>query len=122
MVCDDRLLQGRDLYRCCSRGSRTPTHADSYAESYLYSNRNANGYSHSHKHADSYAYCDSNSYCDRDCYRHRNCDCYRHRNCDCYRHRKCYPNCYPAPQPDTKDWPLTAAATNVATATMIPDR
>ena len=49
MVCDDRLLQSRDLYRCCSRGSRTTTHADSYA------------------------YCDSNSYCyrDRDCDRDR---------------------------------------------------
>jgi len=59
LVCDDRLLQDRVAHRCCSRGSRTPTHADSYAATFGYS------------YGDCYCYCN----CYRDCYSHCNCNC-----------------------------------------------
>jgi len=66
LVCDDRLLQDGVAHQCCSRGSRTPTHADSHA--YSYSNSYSYGYCYgnSYAYADSYAYCYSNSYCYRD--------------------------------------------------------
>jgi hypothetical protein len=63
LVCDDRLLQDRVAHHCCSRGSRTPSHADSYA----YANGNCHGNSDSYCYSDSYGnpygngYTDSNS-------------------------------------------------------------
>ena len=59
MVRDDQVLQDRVGHRCCSPGSRTPTHANSHAYS------NANGDSYGHTCAD------SNANGDRYCYRHR---------------------------------------------------